>query len=181
MTFYVIFIFTLLLLPSFNFYRTESYSIKSELQRKIKGVVNVRGSPEYEISRPVHNGLCRDIYPLLIVKPFDTEDVASCVKIAVKYGIEISVRSGGHSYQCLGIKVSTIDNILTFALCSKSPIFIHKINLTKPQHFPEFFTQFFLTIFLVKSKLSTGKKSKTTTFSRVFHPKKSTIFLGNQS
>ena len=29
-----------------------------------------------------------------------------------------------------------------------------------------------LTIFLVKSKLSTAKKSKTTTFSRVFHPKK---------
>ena len=31
--------------------------------------------------------------------------------------------------------------------------------------------KFFLTIFLVKSKLSTAKKSKTTTFSRVFHPK----------
>ena len=29
-----------------------------------------------------------------------------------------------------------------------------------------------LKIFLVKSKLSTAKKSKTTTFSRVFHPKK---------
>ena len=44
--------------------------------------------------------------------------------------------------------------------------------LTKPQHFHEFFIQFFLTIFLVKSKLSTAKKSKTTTFSLVFHPKK---------
>ena len=41
--------------------------------------------------------------------------------------------------------------------------------------------KFFLTIFLVKSKLSTAKKSKTTTFSRVFQPKKSTIFTGNQS
>ena len=37
--------------------------------------------------------------------------------------------------------------------------------LTKPQQFHEIFTQKFLTIFLVKSK------SKTTTFSRVFHPK----------
>ena len=53
--------------------------------------------------------------------------------------------------------------------------------LRKPQHFHEFFTQIFLTIFLVKSKLSTAKESKTTTFSRVFHPKKSTIFPGNQS
>jgi len=46
------------------------------------------------------------------------------------------------------------------------------------QHFHEFFTQIFLTIFLVKSNLSTAKKSKTTTFSRVFHPKKIDNFLG---
>ena len=49
------------------------------------------------------------------------------------------------------------------------------------QRFHEFFTQHFLTIFLVKSKLSAAKKCKTTTFSRVLHPKKSTIFSGNQS
>ena len=41
-----------------------------------------------------------------------------------------------------------------------------------------FSPNFFLTIFLVKSKLSTAKKSKTTTFSRVFHPKKIDNFLG---
>ena len=50
--------------------------------------------------------------------------------------------------------------------------------LTKPQHFHEFFTQIFLAIFLVKSKLSTAKKPKTTTFSRVFHPNKIDNFLG---
>ena len=44
-----------------------------------------------------------------------------------------------------------------------------------------FHPKFFFTIFLVKSKLSTAKKSKTTTFSRVFHPQKSAIFSGNQS
>ena len=44
--------------------------------------------------------------------------------------------------------------------------------MTKPQHFHEFFHLiFFLTIFLAKSELSTAKKSKPTTFSRVFHPK----------
>ena len=105
MTSTLILIFTLFV-PSLQTFRPESYSIKSELQRQIRGLVHLRGSPEYETSRPVHNGLCRDIYPLLIVKPFDTEDVAACVKIATKYGIELSVRSGGHSYQCLGIKVS---------------------------------------------------------------------------
>ena len=46
--------------------------------------------------------------------------------------------------------------------------------LTKSKQFHEFFTQ----IFLVKSKLSTAKKPKTTTFSRVFHPKKIDNFLG---
>ena len=44
--------------------------------------------------------------------------------------------------------------------------------LTKPQHF--FQPNFFLTIFHVKSKLSTAKKSKT--FSRVFHPLKNRQF-----
>ena len=51
--------------------------------------------------------------------------------------------------------------------------------LTKPQHVHEFFTQIFLTIFLVKSKLSTAKKYKTTTFLRVFHPKKNRKFKLN--
>ena len=40
-----------------------------------------------------------------------------------------------------------------------------------PNIFTSFSPKFFLTIFLVKSKLSTAKKSKTTTFSRVFHSK----------
>ena len=57
-----------------------------------------------------------------------------------------------------------------FTLFEKST-FCPKIQFWQnPQHFHEFFTQIFLAIFLVKSKLSTAKKSKTTTFSRVFHP-----------
>ena len=57
---------------------------------------------------------------------------------------------------------------------SKRQIFVQNI-------FTSFSPKNFLTIFLVKSKLSTAKKSKTTTFSRVFHPKKTTIFSRNQS
>ena len=41
-----------------------------------------------------------------------------------------------------------------------------------------FSSKFFLTNFLVKLKLSTAKKSKTTTFSRVFPPKQNDKFLG---
>ena len=61
----------------------------------------------------------------------------------------------------------------------KKSIFCPKSQFWQP---PKIFTifspKFFLTIYLVKSKLSTAKKFKTTTFWRVFHPpKKSTIFL----
>ena len=86
--------------------RSDSYKIAKELRRQIRGYVFLRGSPDYETARPVHNGLCRDIYPLLIVKPLDFKDVSAAVKMATKNDFKISVRSGGHSYQCLGIKVS---------------------------------------------------------------------------
>ena len=66
---------------------------------------------------------------------------------------------------------------------SKSQIFVQKFNFDKTPTFSRVFHPIFLTIFLVKSKLSTAKKSKTTTFSRVLHQKKkkSKIFSGNQS
>ena len=55
---------------------------------------------------------------------------------------------------------------------SKSQIFVQKFNFDKTPTFArDFHSKFFLTIFLVKSKLSTAKKSKTPTFSRVFHSK----------
>ena len=71
-----------------------------------------------------------------------------------------------------------------FSLCTlfKKSNICPKIQFWQyPNIFTSFSTNIFLTIFLVKSKLSTAKKSKTTTFSRVFLPKKSTIFSGNQS
>ena len=52
---------------------------------------------------------------------------------------------------------------------SKSQIFVQKFNFDKTPTFSRVFhPNFFLTIFLVKSKLSTDKKSKTAAFSRVF-------------
>ena len=66
--------------------------------------------------------------------------------------------------------IDILDRIWTFGMRNSI--------LTK--YFHEFFTPilfFFLTIFLVKSKLSLAKKSKTTTFSRVFHPPKIDNFL----
>ena len=85
-----------------------------------------------------------------------------------------------HKAQCLKIPKKKYN--IKHSHYSKSQIFVQKFNFDKtPTHFHGFSPQIFLTIFLVKSKLSTAKKSETTTFSRVFHPKKSTIFSGNQS
>ena len=81
------------------------FEMVQELRDSIRGYVFFRGSPDYETARAVHNGACRNIFPLLILKPLETEDIAAAVRFAVKYGLEISVRSGGHSYQCLGTKV----------------------------------------------------------------------------
>ena len=63
------------------------------------------------------------------------------------------------------VKEQVIDTLTHY---SKSQIFVQRFNFDKTI-FTSFSPQFFLTIFLVKSKLSTAKKSKTTTFSRVFH------------
>ena len=47
-----------------------------------------------------------------MVKPLSTQDVSVAVKFAVYYDLKISVRSGGHSYQCLGTKVNTKSSFL---------------------------------------------------------------------
>ena len=68
---------------------------------------------------------------------------------------------------------------LSFTHYSKSQIFVPKFNFDKTPTFSRaFHSKFFLTIFLVKSKLSTAKKSKNTIISRVFTPKKIDNFLG---
>ena len=84
---------------------TDVYKLADELRNNMKGYVFLRGSPEYESARAVHNGACRNIFPLLITKPLVTEDVSVIVKTSVKYNIALSVRSGGHSFQCQGTKV----------------------------------------------------------------------------
>ena len=100
---------------------SDFFQVVQDLRSSIEGSVLFRGSPDYEISRAVHNGACRNIFPLLLVKPFSTQDVAVAVKFAIYYGLQISVRSGGHSYQCLGTKVSR-KNIYYFFFSSNGDV-----------------------------------------------------------
>ena len=66
--------------------------------------VHLRGSSLYKTVQKVHNGLCKNIFPDLIVVPKSTEDVSKIVKITRRHDTPISIRSGGHSYICSSIK-----------------------------------------------------------------------------
>ena len=92
-----------------------------------------------------------------------------CLKMVVLLSV-LSALKITHNTQCTS----------SLKLFEKSK-FCPKIQFWQnPNIFTSFSPKFFFTIFLVKSKLSTAQKSKTTTFSRFFFPKKSTIFSGHQ-
>ena len=79
-------------------------NLEEKLKDKIQGPVYSRGTINYNKRRIVHNGLCENIYPDLIVVPKSTEDVSEIVKITNEFNVSISVRSGGHSYTCTSIR-----------------------------------------------------------------------------
>ena len=83
-------------------------TIYHELKGLTSSDVYWKGTPIYNKRRILENGLCKYIFPDLIVVPKSTKDVASIVKISRKYSVPLSVRSGGHSYLCSGIKPSGI-------------------------------------------------------------------------
>lgn len=66
--------------------------------------VHLKGSSSYKTKQKVHNGLCKNIFPSLIVVPKSTIDVSRIVKVSRYYNEQISIRSGGHSYICSSIK-----------------------------------------------------------------------------
>jgi len=82
----------------------EVIKIAKDLDEVLKGHAYPRGSARYEFHRPVHNGACHRLRPYLIAVPYDTGDVSTIIQTAAKHGLETSVRSGGHSYICQGIK-----------------------------------------------------------------------------
>ena len=69
-----------------------------------RGPVHPHGSHDYERFRFVEIGNCNVLYPLVVVRPGDTHDVAAAVRAARSAGIDISVRSGGHGYNCNSLK-----------------------------------------------------------------------------
>ena len=68
----------------------------------------------YNSKRKVHNGLCDNIFPDLIVEPKSTYDVSQIVKLSREINVSISIRSGGNSYVCSSLKNGKI--FLSFGL-----------------------------------------------------------------
>jgi FAD/FMN-containing dehydrogenase len=68
----------------------------ADLQSAIHGRVIAPDDPDYETARIVFIGGI-DRRPAVIVRVADAEDVASVIRLARETGLELAVRSGGHS------------------------------------------------------------------------------------
>src|SRR5687768_18449772 len=62
----------------------------------IKGKVIRPGDVEYDAARTVFRGGV-DRHPALIIRVADADDVARVIALARETGLELAVRSGGHS------------------------------------------------------------------------------------
>jgi FAD/FMN-containing dehydrogenase len=68
----------------------------SSLKEKLKGEIILPTDDNYDEARSIYNGMI-DKRPGLIVKCKNTDDVIAAVQFAQNEGIEVSIRSGGHS------------------------------------------------------------------------------------
>ena len=66
------------------------------IRRELQGQVFTSEDPGYDEARTVFFGLF-DRYPALIAQVADGDDVATLVKLGREHGVELAVRSGGHS------------------------------------------------------------------------------------
>lgn len=65
-------------------------------QHSLSGELILPGQPAYDSARRIWNGMI-DRYPAMIARPADAADVAKAVRFARSYGLEVSVRGGGHN------------------------------------------------------------------------------------
>jgi FAD/FMN-containing dehydrogenase len=68
----------------------------SSLEEKLNGEIILPVDDNYDEARTIYNAMI-DKHPGIIVKCKDADDVITAVQFARKEGIEVSIRSGGHS------------------------------------------------------------------------------------
>ena len=103
-----------------------------QLRGQIKGRVIEARDPEYDDARKVFVGGV-DRRPALIVRVVDSSDIAAVIAFARETGLDLAVRSGGHSWSgdCVAdggividlrdMRAVTIDDAGRMAECSSSP------------------------------------------------------------
>ena len=107
----------ILIFTCFAFNPQTFYSdVAKIIHLKTRAGIHMKGSYGYHQKRKVQNGACDNIYPDLIVAPKSTQDVSTIVSIASNYKIPISVKSGGHSYICQGIKPGSNFKIINYII-----------------------------------------------------------------
>jgi FAD/FMN-containing dehydrogenase len=75
---------------------TFDYALVADLERQISGSVLAPQDAGYEEARSVHNGLI-DRRPSLIVRCRTANDVVAALGLALRAGLEVSIRGGGHN------------------------------------------------------------------------------------
>src|SRR4051812_8748071 len=92
----MIFVFLLLVFAS------EISAICPSLQN-LTGEIVIPSNPEYTVDRLNWNQAAQNEYPCVIVFCLSVSDVSNAVKWAVANSVQISVRSGRHSYEGFSI------------------------------------------------------------------------------
>ncbi|HEY6571599.1 MAG TPA: hypothetical protein VIZ22_15005, partial [Candidatus Limnocylindrales bacterium] len=67
-----------------------------EIRKQVTGAVIVPGDADYDAARTVMLGGV-DVHPALIVRVAGADDVRAVIALARDRGLELAVRSGGHS------------------------------------------------------------------------------------
>ena len=78
--------------------------ITSVIRSQTKSYVYLKGKNFYERRPKVKYGLCKYIFPDIVVAPKSTLDVSQIIEITRDFDVPIGVRSGGHSILCQSTK-----------------------------------------------------------------------------
>jgi FAD/FMN-containing dehydrogenase len=95
------------------------------LRSAIRGGVITPDDPAYDEARRVFNAMI-DRRPAVIVRPLDTQDVATAVMQAARVGTAIAVRGGGHSVPGFG----TADDAVVIDLSGMRAVDVDSENRT---------------------------------------------------
>jgi FAD/FMN-containing dehydrogenase len=97
----------------------------SSLEEKLNGEIILPADDNYDEARSIYNAMI-DKHPGLIVKCKNADDVIAAVQFARKEGIEVSIRSGGHS----GPGLALVDDGLVIDLSPMKGIQVDSKNRT---------------------------------------------------